>query len=111
MEIFEIGNKEPLYIDKFQCVYNNGFGIEMSNVIVNTYPPKNFSKEDFIKIKEEYKRKGINFLTPVIYEKKNNANNKRKENSQKDTSIDGEDFYKNLNKEDLKEILDIDDNL
>jgi hypothetical protein len=74
MEIFEIGNKSPLYLERYQCIYNNGFGVTDANILVYTRPPM-FSKakeaEEFLEnLKETLRKQGRKVIDPMVYEDK-----------------------------------------
>ncbi len=81
MEIFEIGNKAPLYLERYQCIYNNGFGIADANVLVHTRPPMipdTKEAEEFLKnLKETLRKQGKKVIDPIVYENEGSQQNNK----------------------------------
>ena len=76
MEIFDISNKLPVKLEKYQCVINDGFGQIDNNVIVNTYPPYKDEEREQIFL-EQWKIRPDRSIKAKIFE---NSSGNEKEN-------------------------------
>lgn len=106
-EVFNISNKAPLYLKRFECIYNNGYGIEDDNIRVSTYPEyisRDRLDEYFFEIIK--KRDKDNYIKPVIIHPSENNNTQNTSLLQNTSSIMEKIESTIIDKERMKKIND-----